>query len=171
MLMYHPAQDINHCVYRLLLITECSEHERLSIDLYRLIDFYTLFPSLLKLIAHFPSPIHRHKGKFSEILEPFESLKNTKRILHEIEQLQSIAIQNLLAKDLLDSESINDGYLKRTNNELPKSFAAALRESRLASEEWFKVLINEFPKAKFTGSNGLKARTGLMEYRYDMEQS
>lgn len=171
MLMYHPAQDINHCVYRILLITEFSEHERLSIDLYRLIDFYTLFPSLLKLIAHFPSPIHRHKGKFTEIPEPFESLKNTKRILYELEQLQSIAIQNLLAKNLLDSQSVKNGYLKRTNKVLPESFVRAIYESRLVSEEWFKVLINEFPKAKFMGSNGLKARTGLMEYRYDMEQS
>lgn len=171
MLMYHPAQDINHCVYRLLLITEYSEHERLSIDLYRLIDFYTLFPSLLKLMAHLPSPIHRHKDKFTQIPEPFESLKNTKRILHELEHLQSIAIQNLLAKNLLDSESVRDGYLKRTNTELPESFLGAIRDSRLLKSEWFKVLINEFPKAKFTGNNGLKARTGLMEYRYDMEKS
>lgn len=171
MLMYHPAQDINHCVYRLLLITELSEHDRLNVDLYRLIDFYTLFPSLLKLMAQFPSPIHRYKTKFMEIPEPFESLKNTRRILHELEQLQSIAIQNLLAKDLLDSESVKDGYLKRTKKELPEYFLQAIRESRLVREDWFKVLINEFPKAKFTGNNGLKARTGLMEYRYDMERS
>lgn len=171
MLMYHPAQDINHCVYRLLLITELSEHEQLGIDLYRLIDFYTLFPYLLRLMAQFPSPIHRYKSKFKEIPEPFESLKNTKRILHELEHLQSIAIQNLLAKELLDSESFKNGYLKRTEKALPEPFLVAIWDSRLLKEDWFKVLINEFPKAKFTGNNGLKARTGLMEYRYDMEQS
>lgn len=169
--MYHPAQDINHCVYRLLLITELSEHEQLGVDLYRLIDFYTLFPYLLRLMAQFPSPIHRFKNTFKEIPEPFELLKNTKRILYELEHLQSIAIQNLLAKGLLDSESFKSGYLKRTFKSLPEPLTVAIRESRFLREEWFKVLINEFPKAKFTGSNGLKARTGLMEYRYDMELS
>ncbi|MFM9745688.1 ABC-three component system middle component 5, partial [Streptomyces brasiliscabiei] len=54
MLMYHPAQDVNHCVFRLLLILEHTEHEKLNTDVYRLIDFYTLFPSLLKLLKTLP---------------------------------------------------------------------------------------------------------------------
>ncbi len=171
MLMYHPAQDINHCVFRVLLITEESEHDKIRIDVYRLIDFYTLFPYLLRLIVKLPSPLHRFKSKFNDIPEPFESLKNTKRIIYELEQLQSTAIQNLVAKGLLDSESFNEGYLKRTDKELPENFSDVIKDSRLLKEEWFEVLINEFPKAKLTGSNGLKARTGLMEYRYDLEKS
>lgn len=171
MLMYHPAQDINHCVFRILMTTENSEHDMLKIDVYRLIDFYTLFPYLLRLIAKLPSPLHRFKSKFNEIPEPFESLKNTRRIIYELEQLQSIAMQNLVAKGLLDSKSFNEGYLKRTDKKLPASFSDAIRDSRLLKEDWFEVLINEFPKAKLTGNNGLKARTGLMEYRYDLEKS
>lgn len=168
--MYHPAQDINHCVYRLLLIIESSIHERLGIDLYRFMDFYTLFPYLLRLITTFPVPINRFKGEFSKIQEPFESLKNTKRIFHELEQLQNIAIQNLLAKKILDDEAFKCGYLKRTNTALPDSFLFAIKDARLLKERWFTVLINEFPKANFNGKNGLKSRTGLMEYRYDMEK-
>lgn len=167
--MYHPAQDINHCVYRLLMILECSAHEKFNIDIYRLVDLYVLFPSLLKLIKPLPKPISSYRSKFAGIHEPFESLRNTKRILHELERLQSIAIKNLLAKELLDRQAFENGILKRTNKSLPESFSNVIQGARLPNEEWFKVLIDEFPKAKFVGKNGLKSRTGLMEYRYDME--
>ncbi len=171
MLMYHPAQDVNHCVYRTLTILQTSEHKAISIEVFRLIDFYTVFPYLLKLISTLPTPVHRYKKEFKDIPEPFESLKNTKRILHELERLQSIAFQNLLAKDLIEREAYENGLLKRTDKALPEPFIKAVSESRLSNLGWFKVLINQFPKAKLVGNNGLKARTGLMEFRYDMEKS
>jgi hypothetical protein len=171
MLMYHPAQDINHCIYRLLLILETSEHIKISTSVYRLVDFYTVFPYLLKLIKPLPASVSRYRSKFADIQEPFESLKNTKRILHELEILQSIAIQNLLAKNLLDQESFKLKFLKRSEVPLPAQFLKQLHSARLKNEEWFKVLVNEFPKAKFNGNKGLKAKTGLMEYRYDMEDA
>lgn len=169
MLIYHQAQDINHCVYRLLLILESTEQERYLVDVYRIVDFYTLFPYFLTKIKPLPSSISKFKRVFLDIKEPFEALRNTKRILHELEGLQSTAIQNLLAKELLDRQAFESGYLKRTQKALPKKFVDELKTSRLFNQEWFKVLINEFPKVKFAGSHGLKFRTGLMEFRYDME--
>lgn len=167
--MYHPAQDINHCVYRVLLILENTEHSSLSIDIYRLMDFYTVFPYLLKLIKPLPTPINKHRKKFADIQEPFESLKNTKRIMHELEILQTIAFQNLLAKSFLCKESFEKGQLKRSETLLPIQMQKSFKAARLVNEEWFSVIINEFPKAKFVGKSGIKARTGLMEFKYDVE--
>lgn len=169
MLIYHQAHDINHCVYRLLLILESTEQEMYSVDVYRIVDFYTLFPYLLNKIKPLPRAFMKFRSIFSDIEEPFEALKNTKRILHELEGLQSNSIQNLLAKEFLDRKAFESGYLKRTQKSLPKIFIDELETSRLLNKEWFKVLINEFPKAKFAGRRGLKYRTGLMEFRYDME--
>lgn len=167
--MYHPAQDINHCVFRLLLILEHTEHEHIDVSVYRLIDFYFLFPHLVNLLKPLPVPVKKHKKEFAEIPEPYESLKNTKRILHELETLQSTAIQSLLAKHLLDIKEFELGWLKRTNSAIAPKIQKALIESDYNEKGWFKALINEFPKAKFDGKTGLKARTGLMEYRYDVE--
>ena len=169
MLIYHQAQDINHCVYRLLLILENSNQEQLSIEVYRLIDFYTLFPFLLKQIKPLPNSLRRLRNTFNDIEEPFESLKNTKRILHELERLQTITIQNLLAKNLLDKKAFEQGFLKRTEKGLSEKLDQELSSSRLSANEWFKVLVEDFPNAKFLGRGGLKARTGMMEYRYDLE--
>ena len=169
--MYHPAQDINHCVYRLILILEKSKHSSINIDTYRILDFYTLFPYLLKLIKPLPQALSKHRSKFKDIQEPYESLKNTKRILFELEALQSVCIQNLLAKNLLDKDSYECGFLKRSNIELPEQLQSEIQTARLANEEWFKVLVDELPQTEFKGKAGLKARTGLMEYRYDLEKS
>lgn len=170
MLIYHQAQDINHCVYRQLSILENTDHDKMTIDVYRLIDFYCIFPHLLKEIKPLPRSISKLRSALSDVEEPFESLRNTKRILHELENLQSIAIQSLLAKKLLDREAFDKGYLKRSDENIPDLLLDSIGSSKFTDTEWFKVLVNDFPNANFFGRGGLKARTGMMEYRYDLEK-
>lgn len=169
MLIYHPIHDVNHCVYRLLLILETTQHSTIDIDLYRIVDFYTIFPSMLKNIKPFPAELSAFKRVLKEIPEPYERLTNVKRTMHELEPIQTTAIQNLLAKNIIDLEAFRARKLERTDTKLPQEIAAGLRESVLVNEEWFRMLINEFPTISFTGRKGLKARTGLMEFRYDVE--
>ena len=169
MLIYHPVHDVNHCVYRLLLILETTQHSKMGIDLYRIVDFYTIFPSLLKNIKPFPAELSAFRRVLKSIPEPYERLTNVKRTMHELEPIQTTAIQNLLAKKIIDLEAFRARKLERTDTELPEEIAVGLRESELVNEEWFRMLINEFPTISFTGKKGLKARTGLMEFRYDLE--
>ncbi|WP_028886317.1 ABC-three component system middle component 5 [Teredinibacter turnerae] len=169
MLIYHPIHDVNHCVYRLLLILETTQHSTIDIDLYRIVDFYTIFPSLLKNIKPFPAELSAFKRVLKEIPDPYERLTNVKRTMHELEPIQTTAIQNLLAKNIIDLEAFRARKLERTDTKLPQEIAVGLRESVLVNEEWFRMLINEFPTISFTGRKGLKARTGLMEFRYDVE--
>ncbi len=169
MLIYHPIHDVNHCVYRLLLILESTQHPSIDTDLYRIIDFYTIFPSLLKNIKPFPTELAAFKRVLKEIPEPYERLSNIKRTMHELEPIQTTAIQNLLAKNFIDLEAFSARRLERTDIELPEEILVGLKENDLVEEEWFRMLINEFPTISFTGKKGLKARTGLMEFRYDVE--
>ncbi len=79
MLIYHPIHDVNHCVYRLLLILESTQHPSIDTDLYRIIDFYTTFPSLLKNIKPFPAEL----SAFKRVLKKFPSHMKGFRILKE----------------------------------------------------------------------------------------
>lgn len=169
MLIYHPIHDVNHCVYRLLLILENTQHPEIDIDLYRMVDFYMIFPSLLKNIKPFPSELSVFKRLLKEIPEPYERLANIKRTIHELEPIQTTAIQNLLAKSFIDLDAFRTKKLKRSAIDLPEEISVGLSKNKLIDEEWFRMLINEFPTISFTGKKGLKARTGLMEYRYDVE--
>ena len=167
--MYHPAQDANHCVFRTLLILEHTVHEDVGLELYRLLDFYILFPHMLKHISPLPTVLRAYKRLLSEIPDPFETMRNTKRILYELESLQTIALHNLLAKQLIDIDSFKSERLKRASESIPPELSDAIKTSKLAQKEWFRMVVNELPAINFDGKNGLKKRTGLMEFRYDVE--
>ena len=169
MLIYHPVYDANHCVFRTLLLLESSVHNEIDIELYRLLDFYILFPHMLKKISPLPIELRTYKRALAKIPEPFESMLNTKRIIHELEPLQTVAIHNLLAKKLIDIDSFKAKKIKRSAVALPESISVAINESKNASGKWFQMLVNELPVVHFSGKKGLKMRTGLMEFRYDLE--
>lgn len=169
MLIYHPVQDANHCVFRTLLLLEHSIHNEIDIELYRLLDFYILFPHLLKKISPFPIELRAYKRLLSLIPDPFESMLNTKRIIHELESLQTVALHNLLAKKLIDIDSFKAKKIKRTGEALPESISVAINQSKSTDEEWFRMVVNELPLVNFGGRKGLKMRAGLMEFRYDLE--
>lgn len=167
--MYHPVQDVNHCVYRILLLLEHTTHDEIGLDLYRLLDFYMLFPHLLKDIEPLPKELGPYKRLLKEIPAPFESMRNTKRIMHELESLQTAALHSLLAKQLINIEKFKSKLLQRTEVLLPNALASAIQSSDLAKKEWFRMVINDLPVIDFGGRKGLKKRSGLMEFRYDTE--
>ena len=45
MLIYHPAYDAFHCVFRMLAIIETVPN--IEVDKARVLDFYLLFPALM----------------------------------------------------------------------------------------------------------------------------
>lgn len=169
MLIYHPIYDVNHCVYRVLLILESSQHDNIGLDLFRHIDFYVLFPHLIKEIKPFPSELVSFKKIIKKIPEPYELLNNIRRTMYELETIQTTAIQNLIAKNLIEVDAYKNKTLKRTEISLPDPLYEKINSSSIAKEEWFRMLINEFSTINFLGKNGLKARSGLMEFRYDVE--
>lgn len=171
MLMYHPAQDVNHCVFRTLLLLEHTVHEYIDLELYRLLDFYIVFPHMLKHISPLPTDLRAYKRLLAKIPDPFESMLNTKRILYELESLQTAAIHSLIAKQLVDIDSYKAKQIKRTSTSIPKELSAIIRSSEQAQNEWFRMVVNELPTINFGGKNGLKRRTGLMEFRYDMDSA
>lgn len=169
MLIYHPVHDVNHCVYRTLLVLETTAHSDIDLDLFRLIDFYHLFPNVLKEIKPFPSELRTFRKIIRNIPEPYELIGNIKRTMYELEAIQTTAIQNLMAKNLINIPSYRAKSLKRTEEVLPEQIYAKIQNSSIAKEEWFRMLINDFPTMNLFGKKGLKARSGLMEFRYDVE--
>ena len=134
------------------------------------LHFYVLFPHFMKHIKPLPAELRSFKKIIQRIPEPYESIKNVKRILYELESIQTVAIQNLLAKNLIDIESFKHKKLMRTKTELPAKIKQNMKSSNIFNEEWFRLLINEIPLLNFLGKKGLKSRAGLMEYRYDLEK-
>jgi len=167
MLIYHPVHDINHCIYRLLRVLEISNHAEFQWDQLRLLDFYSLFPHLLKNISPFPRELNAYKKVLSRIPASYESIPNDKRIFHEMMPIQNTALHNLIAKNLIDSEKFKRGLIARTDEPIPEKMSRTIRDDSTAQEEWFAFLANELCLVTFDGKRGLKSRSDLMEYRYD----
>lgn len=171
MLIYHPVYDLNHSLFRALMILEISDHTEIHLDLFRIIDFYTIFPHLLKEIKPFPIELTQYKKVVKLIHEPYERIGNVKRIMFELEAVQTTALQNLLAKGFIDLEAFKVKKVRRSEVELPSSLTQKINDSDIAKEKWFRMLVNNLCSVNIKGKAGLKSRTGLMEFRYDLEKS
>lgn len=167
MLIYHPVHDINHCIYRILRFLEVSDHSEFSWEQLRLLDFYSLFPHLLKKIVPFPRELVAYKKILTRIPEAYESMPNDKRIFHEMMSIQNTAIHNLIAKNLIDSGQYSDQIVSRSKIDLPENLSYVLSSDPIIGEDWYLFLVNELPLVDFGGKKGLKSRSDLMEYRYD----
>ena len=167
MLIYHPVYDINHCLYRLLRFLETSTHTEFQWERLRLLDFYSVFPHLLKKISPFPKELNAYKKILTRIPEAYEAIPNDKRIFHEMMPIQNTALHNLIAKNLIDSEKFKDSIISRTNEKIPEELALLINQDPIKQEEWYSFLINELPLVELDGKKGLKSRSNLLEYRYD----
>jgi ABC-3C biological conflict system middle component len=167
MLIYHPIHDINHCIYRVLRFLEISDHASFSWERLRLLDFYSLFPHLLKGIAPFPQNLRAYKKIVARIPDTYEVMTNDKRIFYEMMPIQNTAIHNLIARDLINSEHYADHIVSRAETKLPELLSKKIKLDPIGSEDWYLFLVNELPLIDFDGKKGLKSRTDLMEFRYD----
>lgn len=167
MLTYHPAYDANHCAYRLLLILENTPCDRIKWDVLRIIDFYVLFPALLKNIS-LPKEYIKVRKRFNDIPDSYESILNPNRLMFELGNIQAAGLNSLIAKNLVSREKFIDDYVERTNEKVPETLSAKISNDALLKTGWFVFLVNEFTKIEFYGPKGIKSRTGFMEYRYDI---
>jgi len=166
MINYHPVGDVYHCCYRLLILTKASGRNVLSYDLLRLMDFYFLFPHLLKTIS-IPSNFRKHKKIFNAIEEPFEVLSSPARIFYTLGSVQDTAIRNLIARGFFDRACFIEKLEVRLVTKIDDKIVTLYENEEKVKQEWFSSFLEVFLNCDFNGERGLKARSGLMEFRYD----
>lgn len=164
MIIYHPSYDTHHCAYRYLNLLLSFPNRQCDKTLLSFVDFYYVYPHLLNEIKKLPSPLQRFKPFISGIKSPFEITPNSKVLYFELRSLQSVALANLQSRGLV---TVNNNNVLLIETKLPSSLIKAFKDDSFNKTEIFKLLVNEFPKVQLSGENGLKARTGLMEYKYD----
>lgn len=167
MLIYHPAYDINHCIYRILRLLQVSDHSSFSWEQLRLLDFYSLFPHLLKTISPFPRELGSYKKIISLIPDPYESIPNEKRIFHEMMPIQNTAIHNLIARDIIAPDRYTEQIITRSETKIPDQLIEKINNDNFIKEDWYLFLANKLPLVNLNGKNGLKFRSDFLEYRYD----
>jgi hypothetical protein len=168
MAMYHPMEDSNHCFFRMLLLS-ChlrDDAKVTSIETFRMMDFYCLFPSAL-LEIKLPREFSKYRKSFVGIAQQFEIIPNKAGLYDALRHIQNNALGCLVSLGFFDRARFLEGVVTLTSQPIPANIAAKISESPIAMEEWFKFLIEAMPNFPSDGKNGWKARTHLSEFRYD----
>jgi len=166
MLIYNPAFDIQHAIFRMLrLLTEAPERP-LELERVRILDFLLLFPEQVEAIR-FPEEIKRQRSLFVRRYNPYRSLENPRRVLLQMEQIQIAALHCLAAYGLIVKEKLEKNIVERTNRALPPALAEAIKMRNQESKVLVDLLSMEFSRLPFFGDNGFKDRSRLLDTRYD----
>lgn len=164
-LLYHPMYDSNHCAFRLLCLAHDCKLEQPSWQLIKILDFYTLFPHFLKDLSL--QALRSYKKDLKEIPTPYENLPSSKQLMFQLGELQEIVIKSLIAKDLVDREMYLRGKVSINKDMVSEKLKKILDAASFKKEKWYQFLTQDFVKLPLYGSKGIKAKTGLMEHRYD----
>lgn len=165
-MLYHPAKDHNHCIYRMIAILLAVD-QSLTVEKIRLLDFYYLFPHLIKEIKPWPSDISQHRKVARNITDSFEMITDKRRVFFELENLQKAALSVLMSRGILDNAEYKKGELRLIKNKIPKEILEIMSRDKYINSDEFAVITRGLARTKWRGANGLKKRTGLMEYKYD----
>ena len=165
MILYHPFSDAHHCIYRLLSILNAIETP-ISQKRLQIMDFYYLFPSQLKKINKWPRRGSRLSLFVNDIPDQYENILNNKRIFFELKDIQDNTIKHLLSKDLIIVDSKEMLIINEKN--VPEVFFNIIGDDSFIKSRVFEVITKELIKIKFNGENGLKDKSGLLEFTYDI---
>lgn len=165
-MFYHPYKDSNHCVYRMLSILFCGEPE-LSIERIKILDFYYLFPHFIRDIKPWPKGFHKAKKIFLNVSDPYEYTPNKKKLFFEMETIQNQALVQLASRGIISVEKLKEGRVVVDKSKIPLELTHQISFDDYNNSKLFQTIIEVFCDFQWKGTNGLKKRSGLMEYRYD----
>ena len=167
MLIYNQAFDAKHCIYRFLSTLETAKWNSVLWDVFRMLDLYRLYPKLLLEIKPFPQGIINIKRETLKLRNQYYTPQDPRKTLFQIKPIHNVVANYLVAKGFISKSQFEVGRIERTNLEMPKELKGIFENDILIDQNWLNMLINDFPQSKFIGQNGIKKRTGYMEYRYD----
>jgi hypothetical protein len=166
MLTYHPAFDLYNAIFRFLRLLEPMRNRTVELERLRILDFYLLFPFLLRDIQ-FPASAIKYRKHFKKGPSEYENISDPKRLFARLEPYQLAALQSLAAYSLIEKQLLKEGNIRRTSSELPSELQAAIASRNNNSIE-IQLLSGPLTEIDLYGKSGLKHKSDLFEYRYDL---
>jgi hypothetical protein len=168
-LTYQPALDPYHAIFRMLRLRSIiREVNILHIDHVRIIDFYLLFPFMIDKIRL--APKHQKYRKISTVYKgekPYGKQPDKELLFDRMKPMQLAALDTLASHGLINLDELRLDLIRPTEVAVPKELATRIATSNEQQKDLMCFLFVLASEYDVSGPNGLKARTELMEYRYD----
>lgn len=165
MLIYHPAYDAYHCVFRSVLITNYLSE--IEIAKLRLLDFYLTFPaelskaSLPRELSHAKKIVAPYQNRYHGPVSGLQTFK-------DMEHIQISAFGTLAAAAIFEAESFSKGLVKRSTTIIFPEMQERIINFENENKDLLNLIVKDLSSIPLLGDNGLKKRTNLMEYKYDV---
>lgn len=168
-LSFQPAFDTFHTIFRLLRLRSLvAKYGPLPRDHVRILDFYLLFPFKIDSIR-----LSRSDRKYRRLANEYKDAKPygeqpdnltlfSKMAIIENTGLEALARSNLIKQDRWETGEVSTTDQAPSDELIQRISEINSQENSLI--EFLSVLASEY---KLLGPDGLKDRTGLLEYRYD----
>lgn len=164
---YLPANDPFHAVFRMLVLFPNEASVGCRKDTARILDFYICFPSL---ISEFRCPrdlIKKHNAlKRRYLPNSYQVTPRPAVMFRRMNAAQNAAASSLHSYGFFDHKAFMDGFIARTSKSLPGRLHEAVESHRQDNSELIEFL-DHLKTWTLFGSDGLRARSKLEEYRYD----
>lgn len=167
-LSYQQELDPYHTMFRLARLIEILRMGPLSRDKVRILDFYLLFPFRISDIRL--SRSHRKFKKLGKIYGstvPYAAQPADRIMFTRMEPIQNAALQTLTFQKVFDEEELIYGRVSLIAHALPESIVERISVLNKKEADLMEFLTALAAGYEMIGENELKARTGLMESRYD----
>jgi hypothetical protein len=163
MLIYHPAFDAYHCLVRFCTILEDSN--TVQFDRLRILDFCLCFPAS---VADFKLPrnLLSLRSHARQIDNPYRVPIGAKRVFADLEMIHRASLGCLAAAEIVEMAPHSES-VQRSSAPLPEDLMARCHRLRKEEVFFFEKFLPPALGMQISGDEGLKARSGLAEYRYD----
>jgi len=173
MITYNPAFDLYHSIFRMAHIAaRLDGDESLETDKVRIWDFYMLFPDKVHTITirRDEEELRKYRSTYlSPENNPYEFKGESRKLFEWIKPVQVSALNSLVSCGILNKAKYEAGRVSVADHEaltrfLDKTGNITGRERNVLS---FLSMLSRH--MSMSGEYGLKARTKLLESKYDAE--
>lgn len=168
-LSYEPAFDPYHTIFRLnRLMLGLPTEQSYRVETIRILDFYLLFPYLVKTIR-----LKREHQSFKKTASlygerrPYGRQPNAQVLFSRMEPIQKAALSTMAIEGYIDFPAYEDYEVSVLLDEIPATLREMCDERNDFEANLWDILTSLAKDYELLGANGLKSRTGLMEYRND----
>lgn len=165
MLIYHSAYDAYHCIFRTLVILE--KLKVVEVVKLRILDFYFCFPAELKRIR-LPRGHNEAKKIAAELANIYHGPVSAIQTFRDMEHIQLAAFRTLAASHLIDAAEFQSGLVRRSELALPQYLNEKVAEALGQNNRLTSYVVEKLADLPLLGVDGLKHRTGLLDYKYDI---
>jgi hypothetical protein len=168
-LTYNEAFDPYHAAFRFLrLHLACDMKVRVPFDTIRILDFYLLFPFRLQSMKFFDEDKGWRKvSKSYGEQAPYGTMPNDTTVFSRMETFQRAAASSLVISGYLAPDAWDHNEVQFTKEVIPDVLRLRCSELNTRMRDVMEILCQLGTRYPLGGRDGLKDRTGLLEYRYD----